>query len=68
MEKYDISKSFKLGNSHIEKLNRLTSEYNFNSDSEAVRYAIDFVTALQEYGLMQYTVGKILEKKGEKDK
>jgi Arc/MetJ-type ribon-helix-helix transcriptional regulator len=61
MDKYDISKSFKIGNGHIEKINALTKERNFKSDSEAMRYSIDFVHNLHKLGLLDRAIAMILE-------
>jgi len=60
-EKYDNSKSFKIGNSHITKLQNLSDIHHFSSDSEVVRFAIDFLDKLTKYKLFAFVVSKILE-------
>jgi len=60
-DKYDISKSFKLSNRNLEKLNYLVSKKNFKSDSEAVRFCVDLVVALSKKELLTEATAKLIE-------
>ena len=60
-DKYDISKSFKLSNRNIEKLNYLVDTKHFKSDSEAFRFCLDLVVALSKKELLTEATAKLIE-------
>lgn len=64
-DKYDNSKSFKLSNRNIEKINYLVNDKHFKSDSEAVRFCIDLVVALSRKNLLTESTAKLFEDIGE---
>lgn len=60
-DKYDISKTLKLSNRNIEKIAYLVDEKHFKSDSEAMRFCIDIVTALSKRNLLTEATAKLFE-------
>ena len=60
-EKYDVSKTFKLSNKNLEKLNYLVKEKNFKNDSDAMRYCVDLVVALSKKHLLTEATAKLIE-------
>lgn len=60
-DKYDISKTLKLSNRNIEKIAYLVNERHFKSDSEAMRFCIDIVTALAKKNLLTEATAKLFE-------
>ena len=60
-DKYDISKTLKLSNRNIEKIAYLVDEKHFKSDSEAMRFCIDIVTALSKKNLLTEATAKLFE-------
>ncbi len=60
-DKYDVSKSFKMSNKNLEKLNYLVQKKNFKNDSEANRFCIDVITALSKKDLLTEAMAKLFE-------
>jgi len=60
-DKYDISKSFKISNKNLEKLNYLVQAKNFKNDSEAMRFCVDLVVALSKKDLLTEATAKLIE-------
>lgn len=60
-DKYDISKTVKLSNKNIEKINYLVDKKHFKSDAEALRYCIDLVVALSRKNLLTEATAKLIE-------
>ena len=60
-EKYDISKTYKLGESHLRKVAEIADKKNFKTDSEVVRFAINLLYSLYKKDLLTETVSKVLE-------
>ena len=60
-DKYDISKTLKLSNKNLEKIAYLVKERHFKSESEAMRFCIDFVVALERKNLLTEATAKLFE-------
>ena len=60
-DKYDLSKTLKLSNKNITKLDYLVKDKHFKTDSEALRYCIDFVYALSKNDLLIEAGAKLFE-------
>ena len=60
-DKYDLSKTLKLSSKNISKLDYLVREKHFKTDSEALRYCIDFVYALSKNNMLIEAGAKLLE-------
>lgn len=61
MDKYDISKSFKLSDRNLQKLAKITDDKKFKNDSEAVRFCINTIYALKEKDLLVEALGRLVE-------
>jgi len=59
--KYDVSKTVKLSNKNIQKIDYLVKEKNFKTDSEAHRFCLDFVYALSKNDLLTEAAAKLFE-------
>ncbi|AQW83013.1 hypothetical protein [Campylobacter pinnipediorum] len=60
-QKYDNSRSFKLSNQNIANIVEIQNKKGFKSDSEVIRFCLDFVKALIDKDLETQTIAKILE-------
>jgi hypothetical protein len=59
--KYDINKTFKLSNQNIANIVKIQNKKGFRSDSEVVRFALDFVAVLIDRELETATIAKVIE-------
>ncbi|MDL0090017.1 hypothetical protein [Campylobacter gastrosuis] len=62
IQKYDISKTFKLSAQNIVSLSEIEQEKGFKSDSEAIRFCINFTKVAIKEGLDLVTISTLLEK------
>lgn len=59
--KYDINKTFKLSNQNIANIVKIQNKKGFRSDSEVVRFSLDFVAVLIDRELETATIAKVIE-------
>lgn len=68
IQKYDISKTFKLSNENIANIVFLQKKKGFKNDSEVVRFCLDTLTALVKTNQDMNALAKIIESVANGDK
>jgi len=59
--KHDVSKTIKISNEHIVRINKITKKYDMN-DSELVRLGIDIIHHFDEKNELLKVIQQVLEK------